>query len=220
MPLWTASTGANRKMAETVPIERGADWGRIVARPHDLRVVADDAELAAALVDGSDQPTAPASGDLHRTVGGRDVSGLDEILELPVDLLRITLDDDTRHIGCASVVLRRPWWRGGWWRGDVVMVMNAEFLGEWHVVARGHPNDGRAESCSWSGDFGIRQRIEARRRLPTGTHVPHPEITVRSFRNDEWTFPSPIEVVVDGRRLGRSRRVAVDVLADAATIYA
>lgn len=201
-------------------IEKGEPWGRTVPRPADLRVVMGDAELVAALADGSGRPVAAGGGDLHRTVGGRDVAGATDVLELPIDLIAVTLDDGTERSACASVVVRRPWSRGGPWLGEFVMVMNAEFLGGWHVVARGHPNDGRLESCGWGSDFGVRRRFAARRRLPAGDHVPHPQIETRSFRRREWSFDAPMLVVADGVRVGRSRSLLVEVRPDAATIHA
>jgi hypothetical protein len=202
-----------------VTIEKGSDWGRIVPRPADLRFVDGDAALAAALRDGTGTPTAPRSGDLHRTVGGRRIEDLDHVLELPIDLMRV-LVDDVEVVGCAHVEARRPMPRGGWWRGDVVMVMNAEFLRGWQIAARGHPNDGRLESCAWGREFGLRQRMQARRLLPTGAHVPHPQIETRSFRSRTWDFDRPLVVSVDGTVVTRARRLDVEVLPDAAVIYA
>ena len=101
-----------------------------------------------------------------------------------------------------------------------VMIMNAEFVGDWHVVARGHPNDGRAESCAWDTDFGLRQRWEARRRIPGNQHVPHPQIETRSFRERTWEFDQTMQVRIDGARAVSARRVEIIVEPDAATIYA
>lgn len=199
-------------------ISKGAEWGQVVPRPSDLVLVSDDAALCDALVSG-DRPVAPTSGDLHRTVGGRNIEGLDEVLELPVDLLHVTIDGG-EHVACAHVQLRRPRWRGGWWSGPVLMVMNAEFIGAWQIAARGHPNDGRAEVCGWDRNFGLRDRFEARRRLPTGAHVPHPAITTGSFRQRSWQFDEPLDVLVDGRRAGRTRSLGVVVRPDAAIVYA
>ncbi|NND75867.1 MAG: hypothetical protein HKN44_12755 [Ilumatobacter sp.] len=199
-------------------IEKGAAWGRTVPRPNDLVVAANDADVVTALRDG--RPVAPAAGDLHRTVGGRDSTDAAELNELPIDLLAVTLDDGETRVACAHVVVRQPWFRGGWWFGQVLMVMNAEFLGRWHVVARGHPNDGRVESCEWGRPLGIRQRIAARRRLPAGAHVPHPLIATRAFRQRTWEFEMPMVVRVDGVAAGRSRSLVIDVRPDAGVIYA
>ena len=199
-------------------ISKGAEWGKVVSRPDDLMLVTGDAALVEALATGA-CPVASTAGDLHRTVGGRNIDGLDRVLELPIDLLDVTIDNG-EHVACAHVQLRRPRWRGGWWLGPVLMVMNAEFIGEWQIAARGHPNDGRAELCGWDRDFGVRDRIEARRRLPTGAHVPHPEIATGSFRQRSWQYGELLDVVIDGKRVGRTRSLDVVVRPDAATVYA
>jgi len=201
-------------------IEKGQPWGTTVDRPDNLRYLADDAAIATALRDGSGHPVAVTGGDLHRTVGGRDPVGREQVLKLPIDLLRVTLDDGEPQHACAHVLIQWPAARGGWWRGPVVMIMNAEFVGDWHAVARGHPNDGRAESCAWDTDFGLRQRWEARRRLPGNQHVPHPQIETRSFRERTWEFDQTMQVRIDGARAASARRVEIIVEPDAATIYA
>ncbi len=201
-------------------IEKGKPWGSIVDRPAGLREAPDDAAVTAALTDGTGLPVAVAGGDLHRTIGARDPRGAAQLLELPIDLLQVTLDDQPARYACAHVLVQSPLSRGGWWRGDVVMVMNAEFVGEWHVVARGHPNDGRAEVCSWGADFGFRPRWAARRRLPRNEHVPHPRIVTGSIRTQVWEFGQPMRVSVDGADAGRARRIAVVVEPDAAIVYA
>ncbi len=201
-------------------IEKGQSWGALVARPDGVQFFTTDGAAADALTNGTGVPVALAGGDLHRTVGGRAAHGLNELLELPIDLLHVTLDDAPSRSACAHVTMQLPSFRGGWWRGDVVMVMNAEFIGEWHVVARGHPNDGRAEVCAWTSDFGLRQRWEARRRLPGNQHVPHPLIETRSIRQRVWEFATPMSISIDGAAAGLARRVEVTVEADAALIYA
>ena len=66
------------------------------------------------------------------------------MLELPIDLLEVATDRGAA-IACAHVLVRSSWSRGGWWHGPVIAVMNAQFLGDWDVAPRGHPNDGRVE---------------------------------------------------------------------------
>ena len=65
-----------------------------------------------------------------------------------------------------------------------------------------------------------RERLAARRRLPTGTHVPHPRIASRSVRSGSWEFERPLEVVVDGRSHGRAVALSITVVPDAALVYA
>jgi hypothetical protein len=197
-------------------------WGRVVARPRGLVDAHSDAELASLLAVPGDR-TCPGviarGGDLAKTLGAPTVDRRTTVNELPVDLVEVRAGAAT-VTACAHVVIRSPWWRGGWWRGPIVLVMNAEFIDEWDVAPRGHPNDGRLEVFEVDATFGVRQRVEALRRLPAATHVPHPAITTRSIRSATWNFTRPMTVVVDGRRQPTARAVSVTVVADAATVYA
>jgi hypothetical protein len=201
-------------------IRRGDPWGRPVPRPAGLRVVDDDAALAAALADGTGQPTAVASGDLLRTLGNPSLVDRTQLGEFPIDLMEVRLDGGVTRTAVAHVVVRSPWWRGSWWTGAVIAVMNAEFHGAWDVAPRGHPNDGRVEVVEADASLSIRQRAAARRRLALGTHVPHPSIATRSIREHTWSFARPMCVAVDGRPAGRSTTLRVAVLPDAAVVHA
>jgi hypothetical protein len=39
-------------------------------------------------------------------------------------------------------------------------------------------------------------------------------------RTGSWQFERPLDVIVDGRRVGRASTLSIDVLADAATVRA
>ncbi len=201
-------------------ISKGVDWGEVVMRPSDLRVATTDHELAHMLGDGSARPTAVSAGDVHRTIGGRPLGDRNELLALPFDLLRVSLDGAQPLFAVAHVLVRSPWRAGGWWRGDALAVMNAEFVGDLDVAPRGHPNDGRAETFRVGPEMGVRQRWEVRRRLPAARHLPHPAIITRPIRSMTWDFDLPRVVSADGRRLGFARRLEVEVAADAAVLYA
>jgi hypothetical protein len=201
-------------------IRPGAPWGREVPRPVDLVIADSDAALVRALAVPDGPPVAAGSGDLARTLGVRSLEHRRTVNEFPIDLLRVRLDDAEPHMACAHVVMRSPWTGGHWFRGRILVVMNAEFIGEWDVAPRGHPNDGRMEVFDVDASMSVRQRIAARRRLRTGTHVPHPRVGTRSLRTGTWNFARPIEVLVDGRGVGRASRLTVDVEPDAAIVYA
>ena len=195
----------------------GDEWGRTVARPTRLQTAHDDAEVVRLLRGDSDVAVLVAGGDLARTLGTPPPEPRASLQELPVDLLEVTTEHGT-VLACAHVVVRSSWSRGGWWHGPVIAVMNAQFIGDWDVAPRGHPNDGRAEilqaeSLSW------RDRLAVRRRLPHGTHLPHPGITVRSVRAAEWDLPRGSVVAIDGGASRRARSLAVRVIPDAAVVH-
>jgi hypothetical protein len=202
-----------------VTISKGTPWGRRVARPDGLRVAADDAELAALLSDRSELPTAVAGGDMWRTVGAADVRSLEELNELPIDLLDVDLGGGP-VTAVSHIVARVRWARGGWMRGPVIAVMNAEFVGAFDVAPRGHPNDGRVEVVRVDPSMTFRQRLAVRSRLRTGRYLPHPQISTRSVRRLVIDDVGTVDVVIDGRSHGATDRIDVTVRPDAAVLYA
>lgn len=203
-------------------IGKGEPWGREVRRPLGITIVDDDRAAVVALTDRSpvDAHVALRGGDLARTVGATGPRERERLNELPIDLLEVRLDGAAPVLACAHVVARSPLIRGSWWRGQVLAVMNAEFFGVHDVAPRGHPNDGRVETFLVAAEMSLRDRLAARRRLSTGTHVPHPAIATRSVRTATWTFPSEVQVSIDHQRAGRARTIEVAVRPDAAVVLA
>lgn len=149
-------------------------------------------------------------GDLCATLGGpadEDALHRRGARRYPLDL-GIAVADGVEHLFIAHVVVRRPWWRG-----RIVCAMNAQYLGRWDIAPRSHPNDGRLDICdatlSWSDKFA------ARKRAPTGTHLPHPGIEVRRTAEHHLDFDPPGRLHVDGVDRGTVRHLEVRVEADA-----
>lgn len=203
-------------------IKVGEPWGGVVPTPADLVEVRRDQDVARGVETARNDPSAPPilvrGGDLARTLGASRSLG-PTVNRLPIDLLEVRLDGAPSGVVCAHVVARRPWWKGGWWRGPVVLVMNAEFIGDWDVAPRGHPNDGRAEVFE-TESMSIRHRVAARRRLRSATHVPHPAIVTRSIRTATIDHGEPLTVFLDGRRAGSATVIEVTVVPDAGVVHA
>ena len=199
-------------------IRKGEPWGSEVERPAGLRVAHGDAQLASWIATDPSADYAVDGGDLHRTVGApstpRDVRPA--MQRLPIDVLDV-VTDRSRHVAVAHVVIRRRgWW--SWWRGRIVVVCNVDHIGSWNVAPRAHPNDGRFDVVDVAPEMRLRDRWEARRRLPTGTHVPHPAISVRTGTEWSWTDPNGAHVWVDGVDVGTRTTVEVRIAPDAAAL--
>jgi hypothetical protein len=198
-----------------VPIRKGETWGAPGPLPADGIVVRSDAEARAAVTaahrSGAPLPTLGLlGGDLCRALGGTgDEARLrsPEAMTLPVDLGAV-LVDGRLHWFVAHLVARR-----GWWRGRVVAVMNAQHLGPWDVAPRGHPGDGRLDVLD--GDLPLGDRWRARRRLRTGTHVPHPAIAERHVAALQLELAAGSHVWLDGEDLGPARTLSIRVEPDA-----
>ena len=98
--------------------------------------------------------------------------------------------------------------------------MNVDRLGRWDAAPRAHPNDGRADVVEVAADMGLRARWQARSRLSSGTHLPHPQLTNRRITDETWTFDRPRRLWVDGVKRGTVRSLRVAVEPDAATVLA
>lgn len=192
-------------------IKPGEDWGEIVTAPQDLVAVEGDAALAAHIERGDPRPPLVRGGDLLASLGspppGRSVR------RMPIDVLRVVADGH-EAVAAAHVVARRSWWRG-----PLLAVMNVDRLGRWDVAPRAHPNDGWADVVEVDAAMRVRQRWEARRRLPSGTHVPHPLIVTRRVAEATWAFDRPQRLWVDGVAWGEVRSLRVVVETDAAVVY-
>lgn len=199
-------------------VEKGQPWGGPGSLPPDGVVVRSDGEardlLEAARRERRPFPTLGLlGGDLCRTLGGRG----DEARLRRADATTCTVDvgevlvDGRLHLFVAHLVARR-----GWWRGRVVAAMNAEWLGDWDVAPRSHPGDGRLDVLD--GDLPIADRWKARARLRTGTHVPHPGIRTGSVPAEQFDLTPPLDVWLDGTRVGRAEHLSVRVHPEALTV--
>ena len=196
-------------------IRRGESWGESRPLPADGIVVASDAEaravVEAAWQAGERLPTLGLlGGDLCRTLGGP----LDEAhlrssaaMTFSVDL-GIAEFDGERHCFVAHGVARR-WW----WLGRAVAAMNAQWLGSWDLGPRSHPNDGLLDVTDGNPPMG--ERLEMRRRAHTGTHLPHPDLATSRVASLDLTFDRPLDIWLDGTRVGRSSILHLAVEPDA-----
>lgn len=190
-------------------IRPGEPWGVPADGTAAVATAGSDAELAALAVGPG--PFAVRAGDLHRAVGSPQAASASQIV--PVDALAVTCDDGPERLAVAHLVARN-----GWWRGELLAVCNADFVGAWNVAPRAHPNDGRADVVAVAATMGVRARWQAWRRLPSGTHLPHPAISTRSVRTATFEFRSPMRVWLDGVPAGRATTLTVTVRPDAFTL--
>jgi hypothetical protein len=219
----------------TRPLRPGESWGHAASAPPDVEVVGDDADLVAA---AASHPGAlvrfrpsPRS-DLARALGlGSDGAGTTEVA---IDALAIDPDDDAvgdaDAVDAVNVVVLGPppdrlrwtarasditvrvdgraWFSG---RATTVVVANGQFLRGRDLVPRGHPGDSWAEVQVYA--LGRRARRGMRRRLPTGTHVPHPGVrSGRARRVEVEVAGRRLPVEVDGRPHGRTGRFVVTLV--------
>lgn len=202
-------------------VRKGEPWGIEGVAPDDLAVAGSDSELHALLNEsgrlGEHPPVvALTGGGLWRTVGGalgrRPPHAGESCALLGVDLGVVTVGE--RDVVFAGHLVARR----SWWRGEVVAVMNAQYLDGWDVAPRAHPNDGRLDVLHVRSSMSVADRWKARARLPTGTHVPHPDILQSRVEQLALRFERALDLHADGVHVGREEELSVRVLPDALTV--
>jgi YegS C-terminal NAD kinase beta sandwich-like domain len=197
---------------------KGEPWGVPAVCPTDLRVVSTDRDLREWVIwhrtrGEPIRDLGVSGGDLARTCGG--ATGTHPTsAKVTVDAMRVTIDDGEPTWGVAHVVVRRQWLHD-----DVAMVMNAQFYGPYDIAPRGHPNDGRLDVMRVDRAMDWRERLQARQRARTGTHLPHRHLSMQSVAEVDLEFDKSMVVWIDGVRCGAARRVRISVEPDALTAY-
>jgi hypothetical protein len=201
-----------------VTIEKGSAYGCAGALPRDGVVVATDAEARAVVTEArrAGRPVPPlglVGGDLCRTLGGTgDPTRLrsPEATTFPVDVGTVLVDGRLHWFVAHLAAHRRAW------RGPFAVAMNAEWLGEWDLGPRAHPGDGLLDVTE--GSLPLRDRLTARRRARTGSHLPHPALRTRRTGAITLELDRPLPVFLDGEAVGAGRRLVLRVEPDALTV--
>lgn len=186
-------------------IAKGQPWGTQAVPPKDVVTVKGDSE-ARAIVEqdrrcGSTRPVLLQGGDLCRTLGGGPGRGRDEGLRTRADVdVGSVLVDGRLYRFVAHLVARRSWLRG-----NLLVIMNASWMGRWLAGPRAHPGDGLLDVTQ--GDLPLGQRWEAGRRARTGTHLPHPALRTSRVSAAQFDLEPQLDIWLDGERVekGASR---------------
>ena len=192
-------------------VERNRDWGIPAPLPADGVIVHSNAEALAVVSEArrKQQPLPTlglAGGDLATTLGATgDVDRLHsaEATTFAIDLGAVLIDGRL-HWFVAHLVARRSLLRGPFFAA-----MNADHLGHWNLAPRAHPGDGELDVVE--ADLTFNDRLRARARLRTGTHVPHPDIRIRRSTARQVSFERPTPVWLDGVSKGQASALSIRV---------
>lgn len=186
-------------------IEKGKEWGRQIHTPTEHVEVMSDRELIDNWILNREQLFVVRGGDLFRSLGAPlcDMSVATKQL-LPVDVMRveISFDDTSSGTFYALSNLQIGSWRS---RGRFVCVSNCGFVDERNIAPRAHPNDGEVEVMTVSSTIDWKQRFQAWRRTRTGTHLPHPNISMERGNYGSWTRAGNEVLSIDGKPVSRGR---------------
>ena len=192
----------------------GVDFGASGEIPPDALAAGSDAAAGKIVAEArranrAIPPVVLTGGDLARTLGlapartasSPSLAAIGARFEVDVGA---ALVDGRLHWFVAHLVARRSWWRG-----RLLVAANASFIGRWNAAPRSHPGDGRLDVFDADPPLGV--RLAARRRLPSGTHVPHPQITQRRVAAAQYELDPDLDVYLDGVRLDRVRTLSLRV---------
>ncbi len=190
-------------------MKRGEHWGEPSPVPDDAVSVSGDKEARRLVADarraGKPLPRLHLTGgDLARGLGG------DGGVGPPTDRAPTHVRVD---IGAVLIDGRLDWFvahlvaRGSWLRGRVVVVANSDFIGEWNVAPRAHPGDGLLDLVD--SDLGLSDRLKARSRLRSGTHLPHPGILSRRASALQVDLERPTTIRLDGESVGQASKLSI-----------
>ncbi|MFM2047392.1 MAG: hypothetical protein RL383_1469 [Actinomycetota bacterium] len=191
-------------------IGKNEDWG-VPAAPAERAVAHDDRSVV--LLQGALAPRV-AGGNLHRALGAPGApSDGSPGTELSLDALAVTVavDGGTLVVTAAADVVVGSWWS----RHGLAVVTNVGMWDALDIAPGGHPNDGRFEIVTVHGSMRRRDRLEARRRARTGSHIPHPSITRQSATSFSLERRGRQGLWIDSVRVPSWSSVRVELVPDA-----
>lgn len=205
-------------------IRKNENWGLTVARPENLVICeTDDAASQLATNYFLQQKPIPAiaikRSNLSRALGtkGADIDS-QNMQATPFDLIEVTFVDasktEQKVLALGYGLLRKSWWRG-----EIVAAMNTSFIGDWDCAPRSHPNDGKFDLLTVNSEMKPAQRLIASRRLRLGTHLPHPQISVKQLTSFEADCSAEPNLYCDNRKFACVTYCKFRLLPDALTLY-
>lgn len=192
-------------------IRKGSDYGSSEPLPDGAPVVSSDAVLHEVIAEAWESSSLPVTvgllgGDLCRTLGGNgdhDHLFATDARTVPIDLVVVAIDGKTFPVVSHLIA-------GRLFGENFLAVMNAQWWGRFDLGPRSHPGDGLVDVTR--GRLPLRQRVLARQRSHSGTHLPHPQLTYKRVSSMTTEFSRPTEMVIDNdcRVTGRSLTVTVE----------
>jgi hypothetical protein len=206
-------------------IRKGEQWGEPCSAPIGLLEFATERDLGEHVRGKGIIPEAVLkSGTLNQALGIAAPTTDRERIKVLIDLIKVAYTDldgrDRDDIAVGSVLIGRRSWLG-----DVYIVSNCGYLGTRELLSKAHPNDGVMDVLVVSSLMPFMQRLQAWRRVPTSSHLPHPDISTKQTERFSWPIVGDearskgARLVIDGESLGLVKSVRMQVIPDAITLY-
>lgn len=196
-------------------IRKGEQWGRRIAMPSHIRHVSSDAEIALC---ASDDFIALSNGDIHLTLGSPALQQHEtECTLLQVDALQVLISftDGSERVSLAASCIEIGRFFSPLHRDRFICITNGGIVNSRNIAPRAHPNDGRFDVMTVDASMSIRDRLTARKKALTGSHLPHPCLSVRQSDTFSTQRQGHRDVLlIDGVSISDWTEVSVSILPD------
>lgn len=166
-----------------------------------------------------------SGGDLAKTLGinpansrtnqppaqPKEAQSSDRVLAVVVDVLRLNTTGQAAtfavgHIQVGTLV--------GF--SQVFFAMNAAWINTRNIAPRSHPGDGFFDLVEMK--LGPKDRLRAMQRANTGTHIPHPKITLSKKKTWQLDLLKPMKVSADAKSFGKTSQLSLTLIPSALTV--
>ena len=204
-------------------IKRGQDWGQLVERPDRLQIFDDDSSFGSFLSDNRALDWSSMNFAILKSEAARDL-GLSGARTESSQMLRTSFDliEVQAQVGDLRItrfLVGQAVLGNGFFRGRTVGVFNVSFHAGRDWAPRAHPNDGKMDVVEFAEDMKFAQRFAAYRKLKTGSHLPHPDISYHQSTAYEYDDLRATRLTVDSLDLGAVKTCTFQVIVDAVTLY-
>lgn len=191
-------------------IRRGQPWGEPSYMFDDVIIVENDLVLART------NPTNRVfltGGDIARSLGQPQVPAVGSACtEVTIDAMLCDImnsdGQSTLIVAASSIIV------GNYWKGRHLIVSNAGWIGDSNVAPRAHPNDGKVEMLTMRSHMSLRQRFLARRKMNTGVHLPHPDLSSAQISTTVIESKGREILVIDGDKISNWTSISITVQPD------
>lgn len=184
-----------------------ADFERRDVVPDGTIFCNSDAECAEAAASGV--PFIPLVGELAHALGVRSVliSPGQQCVILSIDQIVVTAFSISGEVFYFNGISDLTF--GNYWHGEFHVITSTGRTGGREVCPRAHPGDGVLDHLRVDAAMSLRQRLKARRKMRSGTHLPHPSLGVS--RLSSITLKGPMLLTLDGVARGKYAQIECSV---------
>lgn len=185
-----------------------SEFGRVDVVPNGTAPCNSDPECAEAVESGL--PILPVAGVLAHSlgVGSLPASPGQPCIILGIDRIVVIAKSSRGESFSFSAISDITF--GNYWHGQFHVVTSTGWSGGREVCPRAHPGDGVLDYLRIEESMSFRQRLKARRKMRSGSHLPHPGLRVS--RIESLILQGPNLLTVDG--VPRGRYVLVECCID------